>query len=207
MWFKYKNIPYPILAIDERANFENINQYDSIILLAEKGIVFKKDNTLKINQFKLTERIIINKQIVEGFKNVVLLIFKLFPVLALFFTILIISVLQIYFSLTKILYLGLISLIIFIMLKISIKKSSYKKVLQISFHSSTIPIVLEFLTLGLGLRIKFPFWYPFLILIFLSSAVYEVFIYNHKPHLSLIPKQLQHKSRVKKHTHKHKPTS
>jgi len=193
-WLTYKKIPHPLIVIDERATAEKIYQFDSTtILVNSNGLIRRAGNGLRYYPFKTANNLVINKQRVENFKNLILYFSKFALFLIPVILILTLVALVIFFSLIKMFYLALISFFAFWVIKIFGIKTRYKKLFQISLHSNTLPIICQFAILILGWRARSPFWYLFLTLVFFSTAIYETYCYQ-------VPKTAPHKIHHKKHT-------
>jgi hypothetical protein len=192
-WVTYKNIPHPLVVIDERAPEEKVYQFDSTtILINSNGFIKRTENGLRFYPFKINHDLIVDKQRVENLKNLVSRLSEIF----LFFVFII---LVLFFSFANIFYLAVISFFGFWVIKILKIKIGYKKVFQISLHSNTLPLICEFAILILGWRVRFPFWYLFLTLVFFSTAIYETYCYQ-------APEISPHKIHHKKHLHLPHPT-
>jgi hypothetical protein len=86
------------------------------------------------------------------------------------------------FVISKIFYVAIASLIVFIIVKLFVlKRLSYKKTLQIGMHASTAPILLEISSMLFHISIPIKIWFFILTLIFITAAVYEAYIEEAKP--------------------------
>lgn len=179
-WLNYKKIPHPLIVIDERATEDKIYNFDSTSLLVNSnGFIIKTAKGQRYYPFKFfKEDLTINKQSVDYLKNLIFRFSEFSLLLIPIILVLLPIILTLYFFLVKMFYLALISLIAFWAIKILKIKTKYKKVFQISLHSATFPLVCEFAILTLTWRLKFPFWYLFLTLVFFSTAIYETYCYQ-----------------------------
>jgi len=180
-----------ILVIDESASFEKINQYQSLLLLTKNDLIIKINREIKKIPLSSFNSITINQQYLTNLnKNVLQLKKSLYLVYSLIFLLLIVFI-PLFSFVINLFYLFLGSLIVFLLLKIKPeKKYHFKKVFQISFHASTLPLILNYLIFILPLsrfiKIKIPitsFPLPLiflsLIIIFIFSGTYEAYLYNH----------------------------
>lgn len=180
MWLTYKDVPSPLFVVDEKADFSQINQYNTFFLVNNKGIAttYGKRTNLNVYEFKQKDDSMINKQAINLFKKKVLGFFDLLPFLTVMIVALALSIPTAIALVAKLFYLGIISLLVFFVFKLLTKKSTYKKTLQLSLHSSTLLIFLEYFLTLFGIRVRSSLWLlPFLI-IFLVIALYQVYIHQ-----------------------------
>lgn len=156
-----------LLVIDQTALPDKIREYRSVFLLTGNSFVVRKNDhltvvPLKNLSFQVDKLLLVDaaKSITTGLLLIIFSVFILFLIL--------IFPLIIFFA--NLFYLLIISLFVLIVLKILSHKISYKKILQLSFHSSTIPLIISY-----GLCRLHPLCLSFLILMFLSAAVYETY--------------------------------
>lgn len=164
-----------LLVIDQMALPDKIYEYRSSFLLTGDSLVVRKNDRLTVVplknlSFRIDKELLVNASgsISTGLLLITFSIFILFLVL----------VFPLIIFLANLLYLLIISFFVLIGLKIVSRKISYKKILQLSFHSSTIPLIISCCLYRLH-----PFCLSFLILLFLSAAVYETYI--DRPHAKI----------------------
>lgn len=184
-WFDYKNIPYLLAAVDPYAEPDKIYQYDAFILLGMNGFTIRnpKTNMITTYPFLATTEYIVNKQKVNQWQETFidhvafrfpLIIFIGYLIVNLFFVI--------SFIIGKFIYLAVFSLLIFgiIFYFIKHKKISYAKILQISLHASTLPLIFEYIVIVTRLRFSFfdggLILGPVITLFWLFSIVYAAFL-------------------------------
>jgi len=198
-WVEYRNVPHPVLVVDERATVEKIYQFDSTAILVNANGVIKRTvgGKLRFYPFKFKNDVIVNKQVINNWKNLVSRFFVFFQISLPFFLILAFLGLGLLIFFSQIIFLALISLIGFWLSKIFKLKTNYKKLFQLSLHSNTLPLISEFVILFLFWRLKFFPYYLLLTLIFFATAIYEAY-HNHLP----VKVSHPHPS----HTHRHHHT-
>ncbi len=142
LWFDYQNKKILLAVVDESATPDKINQYRSLVLITKKEFVTrnftnaKAYRTYSLNRlfFTIDKKLFseIEKRINKSYGKMVFfsLLFSLFtfPFITL--------VLVIIFFL-------IVSLISFFVYRFTPKKISFKKIFQISFHSSTLPLLYD----------------------------------------------------------------
>src|SRR3989344_520307 len=152
MWFNSKKFPTPVLAIDSFAQPEKINEYRSYVLIHDNAITIRNPNNGRIKSYPLPSQneYIINKNRVNQMQNVLLDTFAIrFTSIIIAGYIGILILLLIVFIIVKLLYLLLFSVIIFFIMRTILKNTDihYKKIVQISFHASTLPLIFEYLVI------------------------------------------------------------
>lgn len=177
LFLNYNSVPHPLLVVDERAEFEKIDQYKTTVLVTSKGVVVRDNQQLKIYRFRQDDNFTINKTRVDSFKKATLGFFRLAPFFFLILLLLAMVAGSVLLSFFKLVYFLIPSLLVFIVVKFFVKKVKYGKVFQISLHSTTLPILFEFLLPLFGFRFRFPFWFFILTVVFLATAVYEAYLH------------------------------
>lgn len=185
MWFNSRKFPTPVLAVDSFAQPEKINEYNSYILLHDNAITIRNPSNGRIKSYPLpaNNEYVITKNRINQMQN------ALFDTFAIRLTTVIVAgyiginiLLLISFIVIKILYLLLFSLILFFIIRGVLKKTHirYKKIVQISFHASTLPLIFEYLVITSKIQFSLEkggfFISPFGLLIWLISIVYGAFI-------------------------------
>lgn len=157
MWFDIKKFPTPVLVVDAFAQAEKINEYGSYILLHSDAITIRNPNNDQIKTYPLHEssEYVITKNRVRNMQNIV------FDTSAVRLTTIILAgyiginiILLISFIILKIIYFMLFSAVIFFVIRNSIKNThiGYKKIVQISFHASTLPLIFEYIVITSKIR-------------------------------------------------------
>lgn len=177
-WFDYLNKKILLLVIDETGIPAKINQYNSIFLVTNTELVIKnfssKKNPHVVSLNYLPFSININKDFLVKMITVINKI--IFWFLMVFISVLI-FVLPFITFIINLFYLGIISLVSFIIYRYIISKNvSFNKTFQISLHSSTLPLVLNSGLPFFSLKVRCPLAaFFFLVLIFLVVGIYETY--------------------------------
>lgn len=190
-WFHYKSIPFPMVVVDEYAQAGKIREYDSLALLHAEGVTTQTREKLSTYPFEKNTTYIINKGKVEVLKNFFLYWFSLlFPTAFLVFFVLSISLLPFAYFIAKFISLAILSIVVFIAAKLSYPHIQYKKILQISLHAITLPLILEYITFlvmphrpvfklwpgtQLAVQLRFSWLFIAIYFLFIAVAVYEVY--------------------------------
>lgn len=195
-WSTYNGQKKLLLVIDETANPDKINIYNTYILVTGREIVVKNDsrssNTIKIVSLKNIGKRSLDKKDFEKIAIVLTTISKFlyfFYVIAIPCLIILLPFLSIVVTL---IYLIIISLIVYLFFKTYYhKRIHFKKTLQLSFHAVTLPLILDYFlnifqpTIPSNIRFKLfiPPSLAFLIIlaIFVFAAVYEAYMAEHRP--------------------------
>lgn len=185
MWFNLDKFPMPVLAVDEFAYPEKINEYDSYVLLQNNAITIRTpvNNQIKTFPFPQDNEYVITKNRVNTIQNL------LFDSLTLRLTMILVAgyiginvIFLIFFIVSKIIYLALFAAVIFLIIRLIIKNTHipYQKIIQISFHTNTLPIIFEYIVITSTVRFSFQkgglFIHKLGILIWLFSIVYGAFL-------------------------------
>jgi len=186
-----------IFVVDESGYLEKINQYKTFILLTKTDLFIKTKNEIKKIPLKSFNEIIINKETIKSVLQPLSLIKKFFYPFYFFILLFIFGLITVTSFFINLFYLFLASGIVFVLLKLRLKKKyHFKKVFQISFHASTLPLFLDYLIFSfpylLPIRIylpiklpPFPLIFLFLLIIFIIVGVYEAYYRNHHQKLHL----------------------
>lgn len=164
-----------IAVIDETATNEKINQYNSNILLTSTNIVI--NDGLK-SYFAIPyskSDIKVTKEEITNFKSTVLKIVPLIIALASFYFI-ILNPFLITIFIT--IYLSVLSFIALLIYKSKIKRITFKKIFQISFHAITLPLIIyTFLMSFNNLILNILSFYIFLLLsfAFILISIYDAY--------------------------------
>lgn len=156
-----------ILVVDQTALPDKILEYRSLFLLTGNSFVTRKNDSITIVPLKnLSFRI--DKNFATGALSSLTtgLLLMLFSIFILFLLI----ILPLIILFTNLFYLFIAGFLIFIVCRFFSQKIPYKKILQLSFHSSTTPLLISY-----GLCRLHPLCLFFLIVIFLGAGVYEAY--------------------------------
>lgn len=187
LWFDYQDTKHLLLVIDETAAPQKIKEYNSYILVTGNDIVLKDKNKnlgySLVNLSVLKDQIITKQTVNEVESSLVkirqLLILAYPAAFAIFFTFFLLSSLF-----TTTLYILIASGLTFVLYKLFLyKKASPKltKTFQISLHSITLPLFLNYLYGAFNLRSFYqPILFLLLFIIFTAVGLYEG--YTHQPH-------------------------
>lgn len=158
-----------IAVIDETASNEKINQYKSNVLLTSTNIVIN-DGLKSYFAIPYTKSAIkITKENITNFKLMVVKVIPLIIALASFYFIILNPFLIIIFIA---IYLSVLSFIAFLIYKSKIKKISFIKIFQISFHAITLPLIIyTFLMSFNNLILNILSFYIFLLLSFAFTLI------------------------------------
>lgn len=183
----YQNKTRLVLVIDESAQPEKIYQYKSLIMLTPTAIVTSTPY-LVIKEFSqiLPVTAKVDYQIILKLKNQLKLVKRLFPFIYVAAAVGVLIVLPTVSFIATLFYLLIVSFFIFIFFKVFFhKKFHYKKILQISFHAVTLPLILDyfFIILKPTLKVDYPqifspLLFFFLLSVFVFAAVYEACLKN-----------------------------
>lgn len=177
LWLDVNDKKNLLIVIDEKATPEKINEYNSSLLITSKEIVMKNKFTRKISKYSLikVQDQKISKPTIVGIQKIVNTVIAYLPLLF----VLVVALALIITTFTSIIIFLIYSLvstaILFFLFKYLFKKRPhYKKVLQISFHAITLPIIIDYLLimLNVGSRIL-PYSFFFLVLVFVGVGIYE----------------------------------
>src|SRR3990167_1829056 len=176
MFIDIDGVPTSVFTVDPKAQPEQIAAYDSRLLVKEQEMVvlwnnrvvpipFEKNSFLRIDQEKFTAMI----------QSLIDLARSYYPIVIVAFGIAFIS-LALFFFMSKVVYLALVSLIVFLVGIQFIQKLTLEKTYQIGLHASTGPILLEMVAIIFNLNIPIPFWYLITTIVFVFAAVYESYL-------------------------------
>jgi len=178
IWINNNGAKSLLAVLDETASAEKINLYDTPILLTSSEIVFMRGSKNYTTLEYPNETIRITKDKIVNVKNYVI---KFLPFLVSILIFYFVAILPIILFLSSLIFLVLIILPIYLVFHLKNKKIKFKKVFQISLHSSTIPIIiftiLPLLSNVFLILISFPL---FIILefLFICVSVYDAYLYE-----------------------------
>ena len=147
LWSDFNKNKRLLMVLDETAQEENIKDYNSFVLFTSKNVVFSSDLKFKkfsiipykIDYLKITKKNIID--FVTSFRRVLPLIITLFLLIIIIFV-------PIGIFIGYIIYIALTSLFVHLIFKLFSSKHKYTKTFQLSLHSSTLPIIINYLILN-----------------------------------------------------------
>lgn len=164
-----------IMVIDETATNEKINQYNSKLLLTSANIVYSDRSKSYIAIPYTKTDIKITKEEIIKIKSIILKVMPLIIALTSFYFI----ILNPFFiTIFLSIYLGLISLIAFLIYKSNIKKITFKKVFQISLHAVTLPVIIYVVLMSFNnmiLNILSSYIFLLLSFAFILISVYDTY--------------------------------
>lgn len=190
LWLDYQKAKHLILVIDETAMPQKIKEYNSLILITNKEIVFKdekKPQGYTSTSHKLVNDQTISKETVNKVQatlvNINRLLLLTYPVGLILGVVLMTAVSLV----SNVFYLLIASLTIFVFYKFIFAKKAkpeFVKITQISLHSVTLPLTLNYLYGVLNFRPQLlSGLFLLLVTLFTAVGVYEG--YSHdlpRPH-------------------------
>lgn len=149
LWFHDDNVPTPVLAVDEFAAPQQILRYQALVLLHGQGLTIynPQKNMITTYPFSPYANYTITKQrLTLLYKFIFDRLSLRWPLLILIYTALQV-VAAVVFLLATLLYFGLLSLIALPIARYILKMHHvhYKKIWQISLHTSTLPLIFAYM--------------------------------------------------------------
>lgn len=178
--FWWTGVANPLLVIDETADLQKMVNYKSLIVLNDTQMLAKKYNSNKSELAPIGKDVNLKFDYshIQYAKKTINEIYTLMPFLWVILLVLIYLVVPVILTAIKITYLILASGLIFLIFKFISPKLEFFKVFQLSLHSSTLPTVIgSVLALSIE-NVGLQGIFFGLTLIFLGSAVYEVYVYK-----------------------------
>ena len=177
MWLKRDSISQPLIVVDKQALATDINRYNSLILIASNGIGVTLDGFPQYYYFTHDETFRVEKLDVEVFRGTLDTIYSRLPFYIVMIGIFALFLFPVIAIIINAFMLAVISVAVYIIANrfLQHKHVTYKKVFQISLHSSTLPFFIDFLFLGLGIPMGIPFGSVLLYILFLTAGMYEVY--------------------------------
>ncbi len=183
LWLNYQNKTTPLLVIDETALPQKINEYSSSILLTSNYAVIKNMDiqggfdTIPLSYFPSQ---VVNKTMISEVEaNLQVIKTFLFPLYALLLLIVIIVLPLISLAVT-LAYILIASALVYLFFKVWGKSRDhfrhihYKKIVHVSFHAVTLPILVDYALGLLGARnLPISFLFFFLLFLFIFAWVHE----------------------------------
>lgn len=175
-WITHEHKKLLLGVVDEDATPEKINEYGSFFLITNNMFVFNKNKLpIIINSLSLAE---VNETINrEWTKSLAIFINQIYPFALVLFFLISLAVIPIVTLFINGIIIMLGSLGSFILFKFFTKKHTFKKTLQITLHSSSLPLIILGISSLLNPTIhnlRIPLF--LLIVIFSICALYEAYI-------------------------------
>ncbi len=160
-----------LLVIDQNANKEKINEYESTYLLTGKEFVGYLDG--RLTSFEYSNKDFsaqpLSIELGKVARNATAFIIAVYLVA--------IILLPIFATIARIVLLFCISLIVYVLCMRIVPRLEVSKVFQISLHAVTAPIIIQTVLAILGLTVPMSFWwFSAMTIIFLLAALYEAYI-------------------------------
>ncbi len=177
-WFDYNQSKNLIAVVDQTADPKKIKEYNSFVLLTQKGMFFQNNELPQgYSSVNLTNlnNITINKGLIEEVRNTV---DKINHVVIFFYPLafLLVLLLLIFSSLVStFLYLFIATGIVYIVYLFVNNRTKLKflKMIQLSLHSISLPLLLNYFSGVLGFKsVILPLLFLFLIIVFVASGIY-----------------------------------
>jgi hypothetical protein len=184
LWMDHNDKKVLLAVVDESASPEDIYEYNSVVLASANALTIRQyhDRT-SITSIPLEGiSMIIQKQVVVNVtEKIFQLMLPIFIATALFFVLVVPTLVFI----ADFFYVVIASILIYFLFKLRLKHLSLQKTLQLSFHATTLPLLINYSLALVGLRTSMvPFAFFILLLIFLTVAVYETYIFSPDHHHS-----------------------
>jgi len=167
-----------LVTIDTKANIEDINKYNTFVLVTKNAVVYPdKNSSYKVQLLdQIKGNFIINKELYNKILPKLFIYLKYIP-LVLCSIMAIVVIFGPVFSASFVLlglaiYLLIGALIIFIFAKIFSRDLGYKKIYQLSFHAITLPLIISYTGRYLG------FFWPGSVYILLYLALMMIIVWQ-----------------------------
>jgi hypothetical protein len=185
LWIDFDNMKQLLAVVDETADTQKINEYQSAFLLTTKFAVIRDmmgGRPLTVIPLSQIKDVTIDKNTIEEMRTNLAQIAKLLPLFYWGLIVIAIILFPMFSFLVNILYLITASLFIYIVYRIFFAKSlprhhlSFKKTFQIGLHAITLPLIIDYGLTLLNLRSKpTMLMYLFLIAVFVFAGLYEAY--------------------------------
>jgi len=190
LWLDDQDKKRLLLVIDETASAKKILIYKSFFLLTTNELVMNnfKNSDLSVLPLSYVQNQQIDKAKINFFVNNLEKIKLLLPFLSLILIIALIIILPLASFIITLIYLLLSTLFVFLLYKIFVKKHfRFKKIFQVSFHSATLPLLIDYGLIIFRPTIKlnfisylptlpYPFLFFILLALFIGVGVYEAHV-------------------------------
>ncbi len=165
-----------LLVIDTKADKNKVYEYNARYLLTESELITNMDGQRMSFEYR-------NKHFLKNSLSISIgeiarhsskIIWTVFFLLMIMLPLLV--------SAARFILLCLISVIVYVLSMRIIHGLNMSKVLQISFHAATAPLIIQTLTSMAGLPVPLSFWwFNIMITIFLFASLYEAYVLSSKP--------------------------
>lgn len=175
MWFTTNDTPHPVLIIDEQANSSQTHRYGATVFITAEGITINLGNTSHQYRFRSTDNFFFDHVSVEKLRENAVLFFRQLPIIMLLSSLILFFLLPIVIFVLLMFMLSFLSLAVYAGIKLIHRRITYRKVFHISLHSSTTPLLLEYIFYVRGLTIFLPFGFLFFYILFLTLSLFETY--------------------------------
>lgn len=213
-WVNHQNKENLILVVDESASPQKIQQYKSYFLFTPQYFVFNnlKNNSVFSVPLSYFDDYKITKQTVTSLVKSISLFQNILPLISIAVLLILIIFLPMASLLVMFTYIVISSFVVFLLFKLLTRKHfHFKKILQVSFHAATLPLLLDYgviifrpsITVQSDVLVKmkqlpFSCWFFILLAVFVAVGVYEAYEEEKKSHAD------SHETHLHQHTHSHK---
>lgn len=178
----FEKNPRPLVVIDPRADKEKIYEYESNVLFTERRMIFMIDSGMYELNYQLSEPLRIDSADIASISNnaqVVLDSYWVFIVGVMLAAMFIAPPLILAANIVTLL---IASFVVLVVLSVITKKRkfTYQKLLQISLHAVTGPLLIQCFMFIFALKAALPYWYMLLVYLFLAGGVYEAYFAKKK---------------------------
>ncbi len=169
------SVPRPILVIDEFATPGKRDLYRTPILLTGSSVVINIDDTTQVMRYEPGLDVKVTKSNIDLVKNRLKIVSIIFPAILLSLLLFFITIYFVFMTIMAMLILALLSIVYFLIVRRMVPTLTFSKTWQISLHSATLPIILGTVTSLTRLTPPSPLMIPFIYVLFLGAALYEVY--------------------------------
>lgn len=181
LWLDFKNQKKLLSVVDESATPKKINEFNSLILLTPRELVVKNIKNQRsvplILSLNYLGDIVVNRHNLTNLQIKINHLKAYLPFIYIIVILLLLIILPIISLITVFIYLIIANLISLIFNKIFFyNKIKFKKIFQISFHSVTLPLFIDYFLTFLNLKNNpTPLLFLFMLLIFNLTGMYETY--------------------------------
>lgn len=177
MWIIKDTVPHPLVVVDKQARMTDNDRYEATVLLASNGIVFTFDDKPQYYGFSSADSYVIDHSTISALKDKFSMNSPKLPFYILLAGIGLFLVVPLIIGIFNLILLSIVSYGVFFVTRTFFKHAhvKYRNVLQVSLHTSTIPLIIDFLFFGLGITIAIPLGTTLLYILFLTGGMYEVY--------------------------------
>lgn len=189
LWLDYQDKKNLFLVIDETATPKKIQLYKSFFLLTSTELVVSnaKTGSFSVLPLSYVDDQTLTKEKVGQFVKIINTVRSLLPLIYMFVVLFLLSLFPFASFIVTLLYLFFSSCIVFAVYKFFAKKHfKFKRILQVSFHAATFPLLLDYTliilrpTMRMGSnflaplrQIPFPVIFLMVLAFFVAVGVYE----------------------------------